>query len=308
MINANIKSVFRALLKEEESFLLETWSHYEEIDSAIDYIYTAIGNVARNTRDKTIVKGRIYLRSGETHVNVFKRELKLVFHMYIATDKEAADYMIKHCYAQNGLSADQKTLVLTIYTIMGNLLEPVSNKNVAHELKHILQISKGFENNVNYTSIADLSYEHSSTILSNSGSHTQTEINIAWLYYYSNPHEQDAFMGEYYKELCYGNQYILDKNSETHERQRHFENLLAWYNSNKTNPEVVEAISQYRVFGMPKRNFEAMINKSYKRFLKKMKSIEKHFSEKAQYLKENKFHHGLTHGTGSLYFFKLNKI
>lgn len=274
------------------------------MDNAVKHVYDVIGDVIPKIKSKEVIKNQIYYRDGQTKITIFGREMNLIFRLYIATNDKFIDTMLNHCYSKNGISNDEKTIILTIYTVNGDLLEPITNKTVSHELKHILQISLGMNNNINYSSLGDLAFEHSSDVLEKDDS-TETERIIATLYYYSNEHEQDAFMEEYYKDLCNMSQSIEDKDSETHDRMRQFKSLIDWYYENKEKPDVVSAVASYRIHGMPKRNFETMINNGYKRFLRKMNNIEKHFNDTVKCLNEHKWRNGVNPRTGSLIHFKL---
>lgn len=304
MNKRSITNSLHKLLKEEEHFLFEKWSHYEDLDNAVNYIYNEIAKVLPYIKSKPVIENQIYYRDGETKISVFGLEMNLIFRFYIATNNAFINTMVRHCYSKNGISDDEKTMTLTIYSVNGSLLEPLSNKTVSHELKHVLQISLGMNNNVNYNSLGDLAFEHASDVLDNPASN-DTEINIATLYYYSNEHEQDSFMEEYYKDLCDMKQAIWNKNSETHALLNHYKDLMDWYYNNKNKPETISVVSSYRIHGMPKRNFETMINNGYKRFIRKMNNIEKNFNNTTEYLNEHKQRNGINPRTGSTIRFKL---
>ena len=304
MNGKTIQEAVNKVLKEQEEFLFEKWSHYEDLDNAVKYVYDAIGEIVPTIKNKEVIKNQIYYRDGQTKITVFGREMNLVFRFYIATSDKFINTMVNHCYCKNGISDDEKTIILTIYTVNGDLLEPMTNKTVSHELKHVLQISLGMNNNINYSSLGDLAFEHSADVLGSKES-TDTDRIIATLYYYSNEHEQDAFMEEYYKDLCNMRQSIQDKDSETHDRMRQYKGLIDWYYENKENQDVISAVASYRIHGMPKRNFETMINNGYKRFLRKMRNIEKNFNDTVEYLNEHRWRNGINPRTGSLIHFKL---
>ena len=299
--------MLKKILEEQEDFLFEQWSHYADIDFATEYIYQRVADTVYKAKDVTVVEGKSYCRRGVTEINVFGKDLKLYFLMYIATDNEFVNYMINYCYSHNGIDKNENIIYITLYTVNGELLEPMCNKTVAHELKHVLQMAKSEKNDINYDGLGDLAFEHSAEVLDNTPNYSAADVYVAWLYYYSNPHEQDAFMEEYYKDLCYAKEFIEDEKSETHTRFKEYENLIQWYQENKDDNEVVSAVNQYRVHGMPKRNFETMITNGYKRFKRKMNNIEKHFKESSQYLKEHHYHGGLKTRTGSTISFKFSK-
>jgi hypothetical protein len=288
-----------------ERFLFEKWSHCDEIDGAVERVYKRIGEIAPDAKEETVMENRIFLRRGEFDENFFGKKMHVFFFMFIARNEEDIDVMVDKYAGVNGIEPDEKTMYITIYTLNGTLLEPVSNKNVSHEIKHVYQMAKVGSGNVNYTNLADMAYERSSNVLNEPNQHSESELNVAWLYYYSNPYEQDAFVEEYYKDLCHLRQFMENKNSETHQRLAMYRWLIDWYFDNRDNPEVSIAVSQYRIHGMPKRNFETMIRNGYKRFEKKIRNIEKHFKQTDSYLREHLFRGGVRTKTGSLITFKL---
>lgn len=295
-----IKDAMAQILREETAYLLEKWSHYEEMDKLTDYIYQKINDSVSKASEETIVKERLYKRLGITEIEILGQALTLYAYVYRATDEEAARYAIDYCEEYGYVSNDCKTMVVTVYTIMDEILETESNRTIVYELKHLLQLLKKKENSIDYGKMENLAYTHMTDILGNRIFQKTEDVNIAWLYYYSMPEEQDAFMEEYYKELCHLQSLNLKDKTGTAEKLRDFEQLIKWYNSNKEQPEVMEAVNAYRLAGMAKVNFETMIKKGHDRFVRKMRNIEKHFQTNTKYLNEHMYFHGIHTKTGSL--------
>lgn len=296
----DIENILREALQEQEEYLFETWSHSDEIDDALEEVYDTVSKTIHLSDNKVIVKNKLSLRIGETEITLFGLNLKLFYFVYIAKDDATADYAIRECYEKNGIDENNQTLIITVYTVNGELLEPISNKRISHELEHLLQISKGKKNNRNFQNLMDLAYEKANNVISNSDRYNNIDLNIAWLYYYSNPHEQDSFVNEYYFDLCWMKEHYIDKNNETRKRLSFYEAKIEWYNENKTKPEVINAVQQYRTIGMPKKNFEVMIKKGLQRFERKIKNVEKHFTDRNKFLKVHHMHNGLKTFHGSL--------
>ena len=161
--------------------------------------------------------------------------------------------------------------------VNGDIIEDFSNTNIKHELEHILQISKGKQNNEKYKSLVSDAYFMATNVLYNRDKHSHADYVIAKLIYYSDPHEQDAFMNEYYDSLKRNFHYLITKSSETHLRLKEYNELINYFNENITNSNLLSSLNKYRIFGYTKHNFKIMIDKGVKRFQKKMNNIEKHF-------------------------------
>lgn len=296
-----IHTAIQDTLVEASEVLYEKWSHSEELDDAMEKVYDAIAETSGHNEVKTIIPQKLSMRRGKTDVELFGMPIHLEYFMYVATDDETAEYVLQNGYEKNGLSEDEKTLYITIYTVNGEVLEGPSNKNIGHELEHLLQISKSKVHNPHYTKLMDMAYEQASRILSGDKKSTKIERNIAWLYYFSNPREQDAFANEYYYELCSMSSFLGDNGAEAIVRLEKYKFLLDWYFENKEDKEVQAAVNAYTINGMPRKNFEKMIRSGLLRYQRKLGNIQKHFREKSSELKENMYRHGIYTHHGSLY-------
>lgn len=301
----NLKNVIKeeidkTILEEGIKYLFEKWSHADEIDKAVEKVYDVIGNTSANADIYVVVKEKVELRVGTGNINLFGRDITLSYYMYVAKDNDAANFAITRCYSENNFSENDNELVVTVYTINGELLERSSSVNIYHEVERVFQIVKGKSNNKNYKELMDKSYERASNVRNGFLPSTWQGNNIAWLYYLSNPHEQDAFMNEYYYNLSHMRKNKYKAKSETEQVFQKYEELVVWYNQNKEDETVKKEVSAYRTTGMPKKNFDAMVSKGLKRFKRKMKNVEKHFHEDVKRLNENKIRSGISTKSGSL--------
>ena len=175
---------------------------------------------------------------------------------------------------------------------MGQLIEEPSNKNLSYELEHILQISQGIKNNPRYDQLVNSAYNMASSVIADSENKNKFDVIIAWLIYYSNKHEQDAFMNEYYQDLRNMKSLMNDKNSETHLRYNDYLKKVAIFKNNINNQTLLQALSQYKIYGYNVKNFQIMIDKGLHRFQKKMNNIEKHFKNIVKKANEDKIRLG----------------
>lgn len=293
-IKSKITEVVTNVLREESQYnaklMTEHWSYLDDMDSAMSHIYDLISNNAKNDSTANIGYG-IQFRKGEI------RELSLFgingitffYYIYNSSNDSTCDFVIRECYSENNYDEENKILTITLYTVNGQLIEEISNKNLSHELNHILQISMGSTNNKNYSTLVNGAYNYASEIITSDDPNDYDKL-VAWLIYYSNPHEQDAFMNEYYQDLRNHKQYIYDKNSETHNRLADYKGLCDKYKKSINSKELTNAVSKYKLYGYNIKNINIMIDKGLHRFIKKMKNIEKHFIDVVYMANETHFH------------------
>jgi len=276
-----IHEVFREHLNECESLITERWSYSDDMDNAIDHVYDIVTSCIRtgNIKLNKIDYG-VGLYSGSSKISLFGiDDITLNFYLYECPDDEVCRYIISNAFSENDYDEDKKVLTITVFTVLGSLIEEVSNKNVSHELEHILQISKGHSGNAKYDSLMNSAYRAASEIIYSKGNNNNDfDVIVAWLIYYSNPHEQDSFMNEYYQDLRSMRQLIQNKNSETHRRYYDYYKKCDIVKKYQSNQDFLNILQKYRIYGYTLRNFNIMIDKGIKRFAKKMKNVEKHFT------------------------------
>ena len=279
IIRKKVIEVLNEEIKRNESLITEMWSYSEDMDSAMEYVYDTIANNINNTErhimDKGIVLIKGVIKNNLTLFNI--PDITCEYYVYDSSDDEKYRFIYKNGYSVNGYYEKEKLLVVTLYTVNGRLIEEPSNKNLSHELEHILQISKGLEHNKNYSQLMNSAYNYASEIIADSTS-SITETILAWLIYYSNKHEQDAFMNEYYQDLRNNQQFVNDKDSETHIRLADYADKYEKFNKYADTSEMRDAIKHYKMLGYTKANLSVMFNKGLNRFKKKMLNIEKHFN------------------------------
>lgn len=283
-----------------DQVITERWSHSEEIDAAAESIYEKIRQTIRGAQEHEIIKHELYLRTGETSLTLFGRKITLNYYVYIAYGEEALTLAINSGASLNGISDDETAMYVTVYTLRGEVIEKISNRNVYHEAEHMLQISMGQKNNPSYRSLVKNCYRRVKDVLGNQDEHTQTEVNIAWLYYYSDPHEQDAMMNEYYSDLATMRQVIGMQKTPTQEVLDNYQRLAQWFERHQNTADVSKEAETYRRLGMQSDSFLLMIRKGLRRFEKKMRNVEKHFASAVRESKAGRWRGGVTTYKGSL--------
>lgn len=263
-------------LNESARIITEKWSYSNTIDDYTEYIYDIVEKTIGNAEYHSL-SNDIKLYVNEVNVEIYGIKMPFYYLCYNCRNEEACQNAHEHLDSKNGYNEKENYLIITIYLVNGDIIEDFSNTNIKHELEHILQISKGKQNNEKYKSLVSDAYFMATNVLYNKDKHSQEDYVIAKLFYYSDPHEQDAFMNEYYDSLKRNFHFIMTKNSETHLRLKEYNQLIDFFNRNLTNKNLMLALNKYRIFGYTKHNFKIMIDKGVKRFQKKMNNIEKHF-------------------------------
>lgn len=294
-IMCNIRKRINRYLNEEikrnEKIITEKWPYYDKMDDMMHYVYNAISQNLPNGVIYNIYDG-IWLKKGNIpNLCVFDiNHITLEYYVYVCSNDELCKLIIDEGYSENNFDEKNKTLTITLYTVLYQLVEEPSNKNLSHELEHILQISNGSKYNKNYSELIDNAYKQASEVISNSANYNPADILLAWLIYYSNPHEQDAFINEYYQDLRSNKQFINDEDSATHIKYKDYISKYEFFLNNIQGEKINNAIKRYGLFGYNLKNFQIMCEKGSKRFFKKMKNVEKHFKGVIKNANENHFH------------------
>ena len=269
-------------------YLCEKWSRSDEIDGVVSLVYSKIEETLGNATENKIEKG-LSLYVGDFECEMWCEKVNVEYYVYNADSDEIIYNAIQNAFSRNGYDEETKEMIITIYLSNGEVIEPVSTKNISHEVEHILQIQYSKKNNKNYKLLNRDEYKYASEIIDNEKA-PQIAKKIAWLFYYSNRHEQDALMNEYYEDLRHNRQFIIDKNSEIHSRLFSYEHLAEWCKLCNTE-EFNNELNVYRRFGYNRTAFFTMVDKGLKRFKKKMKNVEKHFENRVSQLNEQRRHY-----------------
>ena len=280
LIKETVFKCFSEKIKEREQLLTEMWSYSDNMDDMMDYVYGQLSKHLYKAKLNKIDYG-IGLHSGTIdNLTIFGIEgITFEYYVYECMNDNICRYVIENAYNENNYSEEDKHLVVTFFTVLGQLIEEPSNKNLSHELEHILQISMGMKNNPKYSQLTGDAYKKASRVIHEMGNDNSFDCLIAWLIYYSEQHEQDAFMNEYYQDLRNMKQFIRDENSETHIRYMDYKNKCEIFKNNINNKNMLNALSEYKLYGYNVNNFTIMIDKGLHRFKKKMNNVEKHFKD-----------------------------
>lgn len=268
----------------KENLLSELWSHSMDIDDTCEMVLDVIQDSIVSAQCHTILKNKIYLYQNDVDVTLFGIKIILRYNIYDFPDTETLYKYFNECFAENGVSNDLDVVILTLYTINGESVDKINKGNIFHELEHLLQSSYGMKNNKSFRSIINNDYDRAQSVIrNNDGSFNEYDKKVAFLFYFSDPREQDAFMNTYYYDIVYGKETM---DTRTNNVLRTYENLIDWYYKNKSNPNVINAVRAYRGVRMPKKNFDTMLRKGLNRFKKKMRNVEKITNERRSAVSE----------------------
>lgn len=270
--------------------LLEKWSRSEEIDSFLENVFDAVTDTIGEST-KVALSGSLDIHIGRCTCDFLGENVDIEYYAYNANDEETIKHTISELDSLNGYDHGTGELIITLYLVNGIPFEPVTSKNIVHEAEHLLQDMLSKRNNKKYAGLNGGEYGYASEILSGNRPSNETERKIARIFYWSNPHEQDSFMNEYYEDLKYKRQFMSDKDSETHRILFTMKHLAKWAMANADDKTFNDAIGEYSKYGYNKGIFFKMIEKSMKRFEKKMKNVEKHYTNRVGELNESGMHY-----------------
>lgn len=274
---ANIKEIIKqeliSFLNESANIITEKWSISDDIETNMNNVYNTISKDLGKASHLNITND-IIAYYNETELTVFNdKKITLYYVCYNCRDEESCRIAYNCLEKQNGYEEKENYLILTIYLVNGEIIENYSNLNIKHELEHILQTIKGKENNPRYKELMNSAYHYASQVIQgrheNKNQYTNEDYILAKLMYYSNPHEQDVFVNEYYDELKRNILLMRMKNSNTHRILKEYKEDAEYFKNNLNNKNLLYALNRYRIFGYTKKNFQIMLDKQIKRFEKK---------------------------------------
>jgi hypothetical protein len=259
---------------ENRQFLNEKWSYSSDVEEESDKIIGAIQQQFLNG-ESTKITNDIIIYIGEINgYLIFDNSITIHYYVYNCYNINAINFLYNGGgYYQSGYSETDKTLILTLYAINNDLQKGLTKKELVHEVEHIMQSFYGKINTEKYTKLVSDIYATANNVLQEPYNHSKIDSIIAKSIYYSNSHEQDAFMQEYYQELKNNRFLQITQNGETHAILKEY---LSCYNFivNKCSDN---DLKDYKYYGITKNNLTKYISRQVQRFEKKMKNIEKHF-------------------------------
>lgn len=269
-----IKSNLSRIINENIQIITEKWSYSNTVDEAVDNLLSFIRKNRINSSYEPIENGvGIYINE-QVPYTIFGKEIKINYYIYVCANKTICDFIYENCDKINGFVEQDNTLSLTLYMIGNNFVMEYCEKNLSHELMHILQVTYGLKNNPKYKQLINNAYTYASEIINNQDNVSEEEMIVAWLVYYSNSHEQNAFMQEYWRELKTSPSLIITKKAEIYTLLQTYSEYSQVFKENCTNRYFKNALSAYKAFGYNINNFKLMIDSQIKRLEKKIKNVE----------------------------------
>ena len=265
------------IIKNNTKLITEKWSISDDADFYTDKVLDDIFNDLKNSSNEFIDKGINALVGSINNYTILNKTITINYVIYNCLDDYVCDFLYNEAEKQNGFEEKENTLYITLYMVNYKWRKDYCERNLVHEIEHIVQINYGFDNNVNYKNLTDKAYEHASDVLNHENGYNKADKLIAKLFYYSNSHEQDAFMQEYAKDIKRNITILKTKKSETHSILSLYSDICSYFLSHKNDSSIKNAIQQYRIFGYNMNNFELMATKQLNRFKRKMNNIEKNF-------------------------------
>ena len=280
-----IKKTVKSLINENIKLINEKWSISEEVDELFEKLINDIQKDVLNANIEKIDDGLLFYSNEITNYIILNRNIKINYYIYNCASDTICDFIYNEAEKLNGFQEDENILNITLYMVKGVWRNDYNERNIIHELEHILQINYGFTKNKNYKKLMDNAYNYANFVLRNQQQYSRIELIVAWLVYYSNSHEQDAFIQEYARELKRNLSILYTKKSETHKILRKYEEYCEYFENYKDTPYIINSVKQYKLFGYNFSNFEKMITKQLMRFKRKMKNVEKNFNNEIKSMK-----------------------
>lgn len=275
-----VQKQMKHFINENYQIINEKWSISDDVQNAMEKLLNDIeDSLFKSAECATIIKNQIYLYKGTiSNYIIFDKSLTLYYYVYNCSDEQYCNSVYNNGYHIDGFVEEKNELYLTLYMVNNQWNENYSEKNVVHEIEHILQSSYGMLNNKRYESLMDGCYNLADAILQNKVKNNEYDRILAKLFYYTNSHEQDAFLQEYARELGHNAGCLFTRDSELHKILNNLKNYYTQFVNNKD--EFKESIKRFRVYGYTFGTTSKMFSKQIQRLEKKMQKVEIKFRSK----------------------------
>lgn len=276
-IREQVKKGLQQMLEENLTLITEKWSICDEVDEYYDKILEDIRKDIINSHIEKLDNGLVVYMNEIGHYKILQQTFTINYYIYNCANSYICDFIYNEGASLNGYQEDEKILNITLYMI---------NNNLSREIEHIIQINYGFTKNANYKKLMTPTYDQANEVLRSENGYNEIEKALAWLIYYSNSHEQDAFMQEYAKELRKNPSLMITKKSYTHVILNNYIYYANYFLDNINNKNVLNAIKLYRIYGFNTSNMKMMCTKQLNRFKRKMNNVEKNFKNENKDLRK----------------------
>lgn len=277
-ITNDVLHSIKEILQERAELITEKWSISEDVIDASDKLLHDIKKQLINFTFQNCTNGIDLGQRLIKNYNLFTENISVQVYVYNCSSIELAKFAYNKLANLNGFIAERNELNLTLYLVNWDYVNGLNN-SVSHEIEHLYQMYLGRTKNINYTELMNQMYHQAVGIMSNPNHYSQEVLHIAQLIYYGNPHEQDAFIQEFAREV-YKNPFVANnKTSEIYLIFNNYKNYVDTYNRNKNTIQYKNALKIFRTSGVTERNFEIMINKALHRLERKIKNVEKNCLE-----------------------------
>ena len=277
-IRKHLKQEIQRMLIENTTLITEKWSICDKVDEYYDTVLEDIRLDIPNSQIEKIDNGLYFITNQITNYTILEQTFSINYYIYNCINQKYCDFIYQEGEKLNGYEEDEKILNITLYMVNNRWVDDYCEKNLSHEIEHIIQINYGFIKNANYKKLMSPAYDQANEVLRSENGYNEIEKALAWLIYYSNSHEQDAFMQEYARELRKNPSFLFSKKSSTHNILNHYTYYAKYFLDNMENKDVLNAIKLYKIYGYNLSNIKMMCTKQLNRFKRKMNNIEKNFS------------------------------
>lgn len=267
------KNINKSIVKNRQ-LLNEKWSYSSDVEEESDKIIETIQQDFLKSKFEKITNDILLFVGEINNYIIFNYKITIQYYVYNCRNLEIIDYLYHGgAYYQNGFIEDENVLLITLYAFNNELQNEVTKKIIVHEVEHIMQLVYGQTSDEKQKSLVNNIYKLANKVLQNSNTFSKTDNIIAKSIYYANPHEQDAFIQEYYQELKKNRFKKVLCNSELHSILENFTYCYDFILNRCSDSDLIK----YKIYGVTKNNLVKYIAKQIKRLERKMKNVEKHF-------------------------------
>ena len=140
-INEKVKKIVSQKINESIELITEKWSISDEVDIFSEKMLKDILLDIPNAKQEFIDDGLLFVSNIIKNYSICEQSFELNYYIYNCSNEKLCDFVYKEAMNLNGYEEDKKVLHLTLYMINNIWKMEYCEKNVSHEIEHILQIN-----------------------------------------------------------------------------------------------------------------------------------------------------------------------
>lgn len=261
----------------KEKLLLEELSVSREVESATDRLKATISSSYKNG-DREEFSKNLTLYSGSLIYEAFGVSFGVNYDVYVVYDLDELGRKEYQIASSNYSDIEQNTMNVSLFAYRGEFLT-MSDDSLMHEMMHFYQWAKKKQKYQESTQLTSKLYQMAVAVIQDKSldgtetvKYTECEKIIAWLIYFSDRREQDAYVNGYYAEKRSAK--TQNKTPDLLLAMKSFSDYQDMFSEKYGTKEMGEAIKFYSENGLSLKTLVSMVEKANERWESKKKRVD----------------------------------